>query len=82
MKEGQQLLTHRVACLVPVQVPGSNIDYLTLTTVWFTAAFFSPSQGTGRSSETSPVSSEESQNTSLLTGVLHATSSIKYLIFC
>lgn len=79
MKEGQLLMTRRVTCLVPAQVSGSNIDYLTLTTMWFTVAFFSPSQGIWYSSETSSVSSEEFQNTSLLTGVLHATSSIKYI---
>lgn len=58
MKERQQLITNRVACLVPVQVSGPNIDYLTLTTKWFTAAF-SPSQDIRFSSEVSSTSSGE-----------------------
>ena len=57
--EGQQLMTHRVACLVPLQVSGPNIDQLTLTTMWFTAAFFNPSQDSLFSSEVSSASSEE-----------------------
>jgi hypothetical protein len=72
-------MTHRVVCLVLVQVSGSNIDYLTLTTIWLTATFFSSSQDIRYSSEISSVSSEEFQNTSLLTCVLHATSTIKYI---
>jgi hypothetical protein len=59
VKEGQQLMTHRVACLVLLQVSGPNINQLTLTTMWFTAAFFSPSQDRIFSSEVSSASSKE-----------------------